>query len=60
MNNQSKVQQQKVSPESDGTYAATLDIGDLDTDSVYVIVYAVNIEGDRIRLTDLNTTGLWD
>lgn len=60
MNNQSKVQQQKVSPESDGTYAATLDIGDLDTDSVYIIVYAVNIEGDRIRLTDLNTTGLWD
>lgn len=60
MNNQDKTHQQKASPESDGTYAVTLDIGDLDTDSAYVIVYAVNLEGDRIRLTAINTTGLWD
>lgn len=59
-NNQSSVHQQKVSPESDGTYAVTLDIGDLDTDSAYVIVYAVNLEGDRIRLTEINTAGMWD
>lgn len=60
INNQNSVHWQKVSHESDGTYVATLDIGDLDTQSAYVIVYAVNLEGDRIRLTAVNTTGMWD